>query len=247
MLHEVISINIIEDSSDKISSLFSDVSIDFDHATKNDLVSVFQEIEDTEIPVINDDYSVRINLKDESVYAFAPRRFTWAERVQIREIIDDLLARQIIKESKSPYCSRIVPVRIKNGSLRLCIDLRPLNQRVIKQKYSFSLIEDYLARLSNKSVFSLLDLKDGFLQIKVHPDFTKFFAFATPDGQYEFNRLPFGFCEALAEFQRCLVSILRLLIREDKILVYIDDILIPTSSVQENLDILKQVLILLKT
>lgn len=138
----------------------------------------------------------------------------------------------------------LVPVRKKNDSLRLCVDLRPLNDRVIKQKYPFPLIEDCLARLSNKSIFTLLDLKNGFHQIKLHPDYTKYFSFATPDGQFEYTRLPFGFCEAPAEFQKRLVQILQPLIRQDKMLVYIDDILIPTTSIlQDNLCILRQILL----
>ncbi|CAL1683231.1 unnamed protein product [Lasius platythorax] len=77
-------------------------------------------------------------------------------------------------------------------NLRLCVDLRSLNSRVVKQKYPFPLIKDCLSRLSNKSVFTLLNLEDGFHHIKIHPDHTKFFLFATPDGQFEFTRLPFG-------------------------------------------------------
>lgn len=108
--------------------------------------------------------------------------------------------------------------------MRLCVDLRPLNSRIVKQKYPFPSIEDCLSRLSNKWIFALLDLKDGFYNIKLHPDITKYFSFATPDGQFEYTRLPFGFCEAPAEFQKHLVQILQPLIREDKVLVYIDDI-----------------------
>lgn len=137
-------------------------------------------------------------------------------------------------------------MRKKNGSLRLCIDLHPLNERVVKQKYPFPLIEDCLTRLSNKIVFTLLDLKDGFHQVKIHPDHTKFFAFATPDGQFEFTRLPFGYCEAPAEFQRCLMQIMQPLIRDDKVIIYMDDILIPAVSVEENLAILREVMLLFK-
>lgn len=111
--------------------------------------------------------------------------------------------------------------------MRLCVDLRLLNNRTIKQKYPFWLIEDCLTRLSDKSVFTLLDLKDGFHHIKIHPDHTKYFSFATPDGQFEYLCLPFGFCEAPAEFQKRLVMILKPLIRDEKVIVYIDDILTP--------------------
>lgn len=95
--------------------------------------------------------------------------------------MDDLLARDIMIPSISPYCARLVPVRKKNGTLRLCVDLRPLNDSVIKQKYPFPLIENCLARLSEKNVFTLLDLKDGFHHVKIYPDHTKYFSFTTPD------------------------------------------------------------------
>lgn len=128
--------------------------------------------------------------------------------------------------------------------------MRPLNERINKnipkQKYPFPLIEDCLTKISNKNIFSLLDLKNGFHNIKIHLDHTKFFAFATPDGQYEYNTLPFGYCEAFAKFEKRLLMILQPLIKEDKVIVYIDDILIPTYTISDNLDILKHVLLLLK-
>jgi len=164
-----------------------------------------------------------------------------------REIIDDLLRREIIKPSKSPYCARVVSVRKRNGALRLCIDLRPLNSRVIKQRYPFPLIEDCIARLGDKSVFTLLDLKDGFHHLKIYPEHTKYFAFATPDGQYEYLRLPFGFCEAPAEFQRRITQVLQPLSNEDKVIVYIDDILIPSKTIEDNLETLRQTLLILKS
>lgn len=185
-------------------------------------------------------------MKDDSVFAYTPRRFAYKEKIQIREITDDLLAKNIIKESHSPYCARIVPIKKKNGSIRLCVGLRSLNSRTVKQKYPFLIIEDCLTQLNDKSVFTLLDLKDGFHQIKIYPDHTKYFAFATPDGQYEFLRLHFGFCEAPAEFQKRLVTILQLLIRKDKVIIYIDDILIFSATIKDNLDTLKEVLFLLK-
>jgi len=74
---------------------------------------------------------------------------------------------------------------------------------------------------------------------------TKYFSFATPDGQFEYNYLPFGYAEAPAEFQKRLLQVLQPLIREDKAIVYIDDVLIPSETVDENLSSLKDVLVLL--
>jgi len=139
----------------------------------------------------------------------------------------------------------VVPVRRKK--LRLCVDLRllTLNDRILKQKYPFPIVENCLSQLSNKSVFTFLDLKDSF-QIKVHSDSTKYFAFTTPDSQFEYKCLSFGYSKAPAEFQKRLIQVLQPLIRKDKVIIYIDDILIPSESVNENLDTIKEVLILLK-
>lgn len=224
----------------------NDIKTDFDKNVDSKLHSLLKDIESTPVVPIEDNYSVKIALKDDSIYAYAPRKFAHVERIQIRDITDDLLKREIIKPSTSPYCARVVPVRKKNGRLRLCVDLRPLNDRVLKQKYPFPVIENCLAVLGGKRIFTLLDLKDSFHLIRIHPDFTKYFSFATPDGQFEYLRLPFGFSEAPAEFQRRINYILQPLIREEKILVYMDDILIPSETIEENLDTLKRTLTLLK-
>lgn len=195
---------------------------------------------------VEDGYSVQVHLRDPSIFAYAPRRFAYTERVEIRKIVDDLLQQGIIQPSISPYCARVVPVKRKNGQIRLCVDLRPLNSRIEKQKYPFPLIEDCLLQLGNKKIFTLLDLKDSFHQIRVHEDSTKYFSFATPDGQYEYRYLPFGYSEAPAEFQKRLRQILNPLIRREEIVIYMDDILISTETVEQNLEILEEVLIVLK-
>lgn len=168
------------------------------------------------------------------------------QQTELQETIDDLLNRGIIKPSISPYCSRVVLVMRQNGKKRMCVDLRPLNQRIDPQKYSFPIIEDQLNRLYGKNIFTKLGLKDGFHELAINPEHTKYFSFATPSGQYEFVKLPFGYSEAPAEFQKRVLRIFDSLSRAGKILIYMDDILIPTQIVEENLEILKEGLILLK-
>lgn len=195
-----------EDSQTKEVSPYMNIKTDFGSEIDRKAFNMFKEVESLKVDIIDDDYFVKVALKDESTYAFAPRRFAWTERIQIREIVDDLLARDIIQISTSFYCARVVPVRKKNGTLRLCVDLRSLNDRVVKQKYPFPLIEDCLARLS------------------------------------------FGFCKAPAEFQRRIVHVLQPLIRLDKVIVYIDDILIPSVSTKSGnitrcLDLVEEILL----
>jgi len=90
------------------------------------------------------------------------------------------MKRGVIQLSVSPYCARVVPVKKRDGKVKLCecVDLRPLNSRIEKQKFLFPNIEDCLSRLAGKSVFTLLNLKDGFHQIKVHKGSMKYFTFA---------------------------------------------------------------------
>nr|XP_012230098.1 PREDICTED: uncharacterized protein LOC105676627 [Linepithema humile] len=135
-----------ENLKNKIESL----DIDFDLDIKKKLVDLIIQVESAEIEKIDDDYCVTVKLKDTSVYAYAPRRLAYAERIEIRKITDDLLERGIIKPSVSPYCARVIPIRKRNGLIRLCVDLRPLNSRVEKQKYPFPLIEECLTKLNNK-------------------------------------------------------------------------------------------------
>jgi len=206
------------------------------------------EVNNISVSLIDDGHAVQVCLKDASVFAYAPRRFAHSERLQLRAITDDLLNREIIKPSVSLYCARVIPVQKRSGDLDsgLCVDLRPLNARVERQRYSFPVIEKCLSRFANKRVLTLLDLRDSFYQIRVHPDSTKYFSFATPNGQFEFTRLPFGFCESPAEFQKKSIQVLQSFIHDDKILIYIDDVLIPSVTIEQNLLTLKEILLILK-
>lgn len=235
-----------EGKSSELEQILRDKDIDFNVEYKDRLIQSIMEIEKQKNIPIDDGYSVQVHLRDSSIYAYAPRRFAHIERMQIREITDDLLNRGIIQPSISPYCARVIPVKKKDGRIRLCIDLRPLNSRVIKQKYPFPIIEECLTRLHGKKIFTSLDLKDSFHQITVHKDSTKYFSFATPDGQFEFRKLPFGYCEAPAEFQKRLIQILNPLIRADKVIVYIDDILIASDTVDQNITLIKVLTIIKK-
>jgi hypothetical protein len=115
--------------------------IDFKQTVKNDLINMIMNLESRKSPHLEDNYNVKIMLKNSSTYAYASRKFAYKERLQIREIIDDLLKRDIIKVSNFPYCARVVPIRKRSGNIRLCVDLCPLNARVIKQKYPFPVMK----------------------------------------------------------------------------------------------------------
>lgn len=123
----------------------------------------------------------------------------------------------------------------------MAIDYRKLNKITIKDRYPLPNIEDHISRLKGYKYFSVLDMTQGYYQIPVAENSIDKTAFVTTDGQFEFLRMPFGVCNAPATFQRLLNNVLGQL-RHDKVLIYLDDILVPSSTVQEGLDVLEKVL-----
>ena len=189
----------------------------------------------------DESYSVKIHLKDDKPFSFNPRRLSWAEKDAVQSILKDWLEKGVIKPSSSEYTSPIVLVKKKNGEFRLCVDYRVLNSKVVRNHYPIPHIDDHLDSMGSKKVFSKLDLKSGFLNLHVHSDSRKYTSFITPFGQYEFCRMPFGFTNAPAEFQAFVNRKFEKLIADGKVVIYIDDILVATETVEENLEILKEV------
>lgn len=123
-----------------------------------------------------------------------------------------------------------MPVRLltkkKDGGLRMCIDYHELNKITIRDNFPTELIEDNLDRLRDKRYFTILDLKNRFYHIKMHPTSVKFTSFVTPLGQFEYLHMPFGLMNAPRVFQRFVHSVFAPLIRGNEILLYLDDILL---------------------
>lgn len=123
--------------------------------------------------------------------------------------IEKLLKLGIIRESKSPWNSRIVPVTKPDGSIRLCIDYRDLNEITIRDRYPLPSIQELLDKLGSAKIFSKLDATSGYYQIAVDERDIEKTAFSYKNGFYEFVRMPFGLCNGPATFQRAMDNILR--------------------------------------
>lgn len=157
----------------------------------------------------------------------------------MKKIIEDLLNKEIISPSESPYASAIVMVSKKSGQFRKCVDYRALNKLTIRDNYPLSLIEECLEYLGGKKYFSSLDLKNGFFHVKVAEESKKYTSFVTTYGQYEYNRMPFGLRNAPAVFQRFIHSCLKEFINAG---IIIDDILIATEDLDDHMAVLDDVL-----
>lgn len=178
---------------------------------------------------------------DEPVYQRA-RRLSMSERELVNRQIDEWIRDGIVQPSISEYASPIVLVKKKDGSVRICIDYRNLNRKIVKDRYPLPLIEDQLDALQGARVFSTLDLKNGFFHVSVEESSRKYTAFIVPDGMYEFLRAPFGLCNSSAIFQKYINMVFKNLIRERTVLVYMDDLIIPSNDVESGIIKVERVL-----
>ncbi|GFV07310.1 retrovirus-related Pol polyprotein from transposon 412 [Trichonephila clavipes] len=145
------------------------------------------------------DITMRIILKDEEPVCQSPHRLAFTER-QVKKT-EEWLNEGIISPSSSEYANPIIMVKKKDGSSRMCIDYRKLNQKLVKDKFPLPLIEDGLETLQEAKVYSTLDLRNGFFHIDVDEDCRKYTSFIVPDGQFEFNKVPFGLSTSPVVFQ----------------------------------------------
>ncbi|UYV77154.1 hypothetical protein LAZ67_14003459 [Cordylochernes scorpioides] len=170
-----------------------------------------------------------------------PYRVSPAERRVIQSEVEKMMESKIIRPSSSPWASPIILVRKKDGSLRFCVDCRHLNKIPKKYVYPLPRIDDALDTFAGSRCFSIMDMRYGYLQIKVEEKDREKTAFITPDGLYEFNVMPFGLCNAPATFERMIDNVLRGL-KWDMFLCYLDDIVVYGSTFKEHLTRLYKVL-----
>lgn len=188
------------------------------------------------------DFEMHIRTENAIPFHNTPRRLSYEEREALKEMIDDMLKKGIIKPSESPFASTVTMVRKKTGKFRKCVDYRSLNKMTIRDHYPLPLVEDCRDFLGGKGYFSTLDLKNGYFHVKIAEESTKYTSFVTPFGQYEYNRLPQGLTNGPAVFQRFIHNKLRALIDQKKIIIYMDDIMIATVDLETHMEILTEVL-----
>ncbi|CAK1597720.1 unnamed protein product [Parnassius mnemosyne] len=186
-----------------------------------------------------------IELTSKTPVFHKPYRLGYKELEIVRAKVKDLLDAGIIRESQSNYASPVVLVKKNNGDSRLCIDYRALNAITVKDRFPLPQIDDQLNKLSGKCFYTSLDLAQGYHQIPLASESTKFTAFITPEGQWEYTRVPFGLANGPAVFQRTIYKLLGSLRYED-VLTFMDDLLLPSLDVNKGLLILEEVLQLLR-
>ncbi|KAK2441465.1 hypothetical protein QL285_012763 [Trifolium repens] len=212
------------------------------------LVQDFQDVFPSEIPAFPPCREVEffIDLQpgtgpiSESAYRMAP-----SELVELKSQIEDLLEKGFIRPSVSPWGAPVLLVKKKDGKSRLCVDYRKLNKVTIKNRYPLPRIDDLMDQLRGASVFSKIDLKSGYHQIRVRDEDIQKTAFRTRYGHYEFLVMPFGVTNAPAIFMAYMNRIFHSFL--DKfVVVFIDDILVYSRNEEEHVEHLRLVLQVLR-
>ena len=155
----------------------------------------------------------------------APYRLNQIELQELKRQLNELLERDSIRPNKSPFGAPVLFVSKKDGKFMMCVDYLSFNIITIKNNYPLSKINDLLNRVAGAKVFSRIDLKSVYYQIRIAKEYKEKMACRTRYGSYEFLVMPFGLCNALATFITLMNSIFHHE-SEDFVVVYIDNILI---------------------
>jgi hypothetical protein len=162
------------------------------------------------------------------------------ELKKLKVQFEKLLAKGYIKPSKSPYGAPVLFVHKKDGTLKMCVDYKALNKATVKNQYPLLRINDLCDRLLGVNVFSRIDLCSGYYQIRIAKGDAKKTACRMRYGSYEFLVMAFGLTNAPATFCTFMNDIFQEWF-DDFVIVYIDDILIYSGSLEEHAKHLQKV------
>ena len=175
----------------------------------------------------------------------APYRMAPAELRELRDQLQDLLDKEFIRPSVSPWGAPVLFVRKKDGSFRLCVDYRELNKVTVKNKYPLPRIDDLFDQLQGSRVYSKIDLQSGYHQLRIKPEDVQKTAFRTRYAHYEFTVMPFGLTNAPAAFMSLMNRVFQGCL-DRFVVIFIDDILVYSRSDEEHAEHLRAVLQILR-
>ncbi|CAN1154462.1 Transposon Ty3-I Gag-Pol polyprotein [Linum perenne] len=212
------------------------------------IVREFPEVFPEELPGLPPQREIEFDIEvvpGTAPISIPPYRMAPVELKELKEQLEELLDKGFIRPSVSPWGAPVLFVKKKDGSLRLCIDYRKLNKATVKNRYPLPRIDDLFDQLQGASIFSKIDLRSGYHQLRVAETAVPKTAFRTRYGHYEFLVMPFGLTNAPAAFMALMNRVFHDYL--DKfVIVFIDDILIYSRSREEHEEHLRTTLQRLK-
>ncbi|XP_048583904.1 uncharacterized protein K02A2.6-like [Nematostella vectensis] len=185
--------------------------------------------------LMRDKYKIPLKPDAVSVCLYTPRRVPHPLLPKVKEKLLAMVRQKVISPVSEPtdLCSGMVIASKRNGDVRICVDLTPLNKAVKREIHPMASVDENLAKLKDSKVFTKLDANSGFWQIPLDEESRLLATFVTPFGRYCFNRLPFGISSAPEIFQRTMSRILEGL---DGTVCHMDDIPIhgPTQELHDS-------------
>ena len=172
-------------------------------------------------------------------------RLSASELVELKKQLEELTKAGFIQPSKSPFGAPILFVKKKDGTMRMCVDYRALNNITIKNSYPLPRVDELFDRLQGAKYFSKIDFRSGYHQIRIDPEDVPKTAFRTRYGHFEFLVLPFGLTNAPATFMHLMHQTFRKFL-DEFVIVFLDDILIFSKTLEEHERHVRQVLEVLR-
>ncbi|KAH9658749.1 Endonuclease [Citrus sinensis] len=173
--------------------------------------------------------------------SIAPYRMAPAELKELKIQLQELVDKEFIRPSVSPWGAPVLFVKKKDGTLRLCVDYRQLNKVTVRNKYPLPRIDDLFDQLQGAHVFSKIDLRSGYHQLRIKEADVPKTAFRTRYGHYEFLVMPFELTNAPAAFMDLMNRVFRPYL-DRFVIVFIDDILVYSRSQEEHEEHLRTIL-----
>ncbi|KAM7301281.1 reverse transcriptase/ribonuclease H [Ixodes scapularis] len=167
-----------------------------------------------------------------------PRPISVHKRALLDAALKEMIDTDSVRESKSPWAFPVVLAPKKDGTARLCVDYRRLNDVSVRDSYPFPSISSVMYALGNATVFTALDCSRGFLQIEIHPSDVPKTAFICHRGLFEFTRLPFGLSNSPASFQR-LIDVVPGNSKYEFAMAYMDDVVVFSRTIEEHVEHLR--------
>ena len=182
---------------------------------------------------LGEPYTIKLKPNSEPHALFVPRRVPLPLREKVLQELNRMESMGVISKVGEPtaWCAGMVVVPKKNGSIRICVDLKPLNENVMREVHPLPKVDDILAQMSGARIFSKLNANSGFWQIPLAKESRLLTTFLTPYGRYCFNKLPFGICSAPEHFQKRMNSILAGL---EGVVCLMDDVLMFGKDKEEH-------------